>query len=264
MNKSLKITRLSGSGFLNSNLSGASQGYVHSVESMGTLDGPGLRYVIFLTGCPLQCQYCHNPDTQDIKNGTLTQTEKILQDLERYKNFLIPSGGGLTISGGEPLVQGEFITALFEGAQKIGLHTTIDTAGSLPERFTPRLLESLDLALLDIKSIQPDLYQRVTHYDLAPTLESARLLAAAEKPIWLRFVVVPGLTDGDDNVRELAEYAATLGNIERVELLPFHKMGEHKWKELGKRYQLADTEPPTEASMAHIRSVFESMDLPVK
>lgn len=239
----------------------ADSGYVHSYETAGTLDGPGLRYVIFLTGCPLRCLYCHNPDTQRLKNGKLTSAESILEDLNRYKNFLIPSGGGITISGGEPLAQAPFVTTLFEGAKEMGLHTTLDTAGSLPMRFSQRLLDATDLVLLDIKSYQPELYRKVTNFDLAPTLLTARMLAEHKIPVWLRYVVVPGLTDGEDVARGLAKFAARRGNVERVECLPFHKMGEFKWEELGMDYQLGNTEPPSADTMSKIRDIFASCGL---
>jgi pyruvate formate lyase activating enzyme len=239
----------------------AEEGFVHSYETTGTLDGPGLRYVVFLTGCPLRCLYCHNPDTQRLKSGKLTSATKVLEDLARYKNFLIPSGGGLTVSGGEPLVQAPFVTTLMEGAKAMGLHTTLDTAGSLPNRFSPRLLESTDLVLLDIKTFQPELYRKVTNFDLAPTLQTARMLAELNKPVWLRYVVVPGLTDDEESVRSLAKHAARLGNVERVECLPFHKMGEFKWAELGMDYQLTDTPPPSASSMSNIRDIFASCGL---
>lgn len=239
----------------------ADSGFVHSYETAGTLDGPGLRYVVFLTGCPLRCLYCHNPDTQKLKNGTLTSAEKILEDLSRYKNFLLPSGGGLTISGGEPLSQAPFVTTLFEGAKEMGLHTTLDTAGSLPMRFSERLMDATDLVLLDIKSYQPELYRKVTNFDLAPTLLTARKLAEHKVPVWLRYVVVPGLTDGEEAVRGLAKFAARRGNVERVECLPFHKMGEFKWEELDMDYKLTDTNPPSAETMSKIRDIFASCGL---
>ncbi|NWK54020.1 pyruvate formate lyase-activating protein [Verrucomicrobiaceae bacterium N1E253] len=239
----------------------ADSGFVHSFETAGTLDGPGLRYVVFLTGCPMRCLYCHNPDTQKLKQGKFTEASQILDDLSRYKNFLIPSGGGLTVSGGEPLSQAPFVTTLFEGAKEMGLHTTLDTAGSMPMRFSKRLLDATDLVLLDIKSYQPEIYRKVTNFDLAPTLLTARMLAENKKPVWLRYVVVPGLTDGEEAVRGLAKFAARKGNIERVECLPFHKMGEFKWKELGMDYELTETQPPSADKMEKIRDIFRSCGL---
>lgn len=239
----------------------AASGYVHSYETAGTLDGPGLRYVTFLTGCPLRCLYCHNPDTQKLKNGKLTKASDILDDLSRYQNFLKPSGGGLTCSGGEPLVQAPFVTTLFEGAREMGLNTALDTAGSLPNQLSQRLLDATDLVLLDIKSFQPGLYRKVTNFELAPTLISARLLAEQKKRVWLRYVVVPHLTDGEEIALRLARHAARLGNIERVECLPFHKMGEFKWEELGLDYKLSDTPPASQETMSKIRDIFTSCGL---
>lgn len=236
-------------------------GYVHSVETTGTLDGPGLRYIVFLTGCPMRCQYCHNPDTARLKNGNQKTTEEILEDLAKYKNFIIPSGGGLTISGGEPLVQAPFATTLFQGAKEMGMHTALDTAGSLPDRITPQLLEAVDLVLLDIKSFDAATYHEVTSYELAPTLRTAKILSEHKKPVWLRYVVVPNLTDDQKHIRELAKFAADLGVVERVECLPFHKMGEYKWKELGMEYKLSDTQPPEDDAMQEIREIFAAEGL---
>lgn len=219
------------------------QGYVHSVESAGMLDGPGLRYVIFLSGCPLRCLYCHNPDTACLTRGNLRPATDLLDEIRHQLPFLT-RGGGLTVSGGEPLVQPGFLKTLLRGAKSLGLHTAVDTTGYLGHRADPELLDLTDLWLLDLKSWQPDTYRAVTGVDLAPTLAFARRLVAADKKMWIRFVLVPGLTDAPDNIDGVARFAASLGPaVERIEVLPFHKMGEYKWAQLGLPYALTDTPP---------------------
>jgi len=237
-------------------------GCVHSIETAGMLDGPGIRQVIFLTGCPLRCLYCHNPDAMCLNHGELRGTSELLADLSRRRAFL--RGGGLTISGGEPLVQPGFVKTLLRGAKEQGLHTAIDTSGYLGARVDDELMALTDLWLLDIKSFIPATYKRVTGVDVEPTLVFARRLAALKRPMWIRFVLVPGLTDAVENVEGLAAFVASLGSaVERVEVLPFHKMGERKWKELGLPYTLADTPPPTPEATEAVRVIFRSVGLDV-
>ena len=233
-------------------------GYVHSVETAGTLDGPGVRIVVFMAGCRLACLYCHNPDTQKLGGGRLVSSRSLLQEIAEYKSYLVHTHGGVTVSGGEPLVQPAFVEAVFQGCKDLGLHTALDTSGFLGARASDALLDATDLVLLDIKSGLPALYQRVTGVALAPTLEFARRLEARKQPVWIRFVLVPGLTDGDDNVRAVARIVARLTNVERVEVLPFHKMGEHKWEEMGMNYVLKETLPPTPEQMEHATEIFRA------
>lgn len=229
-------------------------GHIHSVETCGTVDGPGLRYVLFTSGCPLRCLYCHNPDSQGKPCGSVKTAEEVLTDVLRYRNFI--KRGGLTISGGEPLMQPDFVHAVFKGAKAAGLHTALDTSGFLGYKASDALLEDVDLVLLDIKSWNPATYQKVTGVAIGPTLEFADRLDALGKPVWIRFVLVPGLTDAESNIDGLAKFIATLGNVERVEILPFHKMGERKYRELGIPYTLADTQPPSEEQVDRARSIF--------
>lgn len=237
-------------------------GCVHSIETAGMLDGPGIRQVVFLTGCPLRCLYCHNPDAMCLNHGELRSATELLADLARRRAFL--RGGGLTVSGGEPLVQPGFVKALFAGAKELGLHTAIDTSGYLGARVDDELMALTDLWLLDIKSFLPATYKRVTGVDVEPTLAFARRLAALKRPMWIRFVLVPGLTDAVENIEGLAAFVAGLGPaVERVEVLPFHKMGECKWKELGMPYTLADTPPPTPEATEAARVIFRSVGLDV-
>lgn len=229
-------------------------GHIHSVETCGTVDGPGLRYVLFLSGCPLRCQYCHNPDTQGRPCGEVKTSREVLKDILKYRNYL--RSGGLTISGGEPLMQPEFVTSVLKGAKKAGLHTALDTSGFLGYKASDELLEQVDLVLLDIKSFNPVTYQKVTGVSLNPTLEFADRLDSLNKEVWMRFVLVPGLTDAESNVDGLAQYIATFDNVTRVEILPFHKMGESKYAAMGKPYLLGNTPEPTQAEIDRVRSIF--------
>lgn len=235
-------------------------GHIHSVETCGTVDGPGLRYVLFLSGCPLRCQYCHNPDTQGKPCGEVKSSHAVLEDVLKYRNYI--RNGGLTISGGEPLMQPEFVHAVLKGAKEAGLHTALDTSGFLGYKASDELLEQVDLVLLDIKSFNPVTYQQVTGVSLSPTLEFADRLDNLGKDVWIRYVLVPGLTDAESNMDGLAQYIATFDNVKRVEILPFHKMGESKYASLGKKYQLASTPEPTRAQVDRARSIFARYGVP--
>lgn len=238
-------------------------GYIHSIETLGTVDGPGVRYVIFMQGCPLHCLYCHNPDSFKMKKGKLVASGTLLDDIARSADFLRRAKGGVTLTGGEPLVQPRFAASIFRGCQEIGLHTVLDTSGHLGAKVSDAMLDDIDLVLLDIKSFDPAIYRRVTGVELQPTLDFARRLDALGKKMWIRFVLVPGLTDDPANVEGLADFAASLKMVERVEVAPFHKMGEFKWAELRLPYELADTEPPTRAAVIQVHQVFSSRGLTV-
>jgi pyruvate formate lyase activating enzyme len=218
-------------------------GYVHSYETGSRLDGPGIRATLFLSGCPLRCQYCHNPDTWRLKHGVNVPLERIVSRLGDFAPALRAMKGGLTLSGGEPLVQPAFSGRIFGAAKGLGLHTALDTSGFFGARATDEYLKNVDLVLLDIKSWDPETYRRVTKQDIEPTLRFAERLAAMGKPVWVRYVLVPGLTDDPANVEGVAKFVAPMKNIEWVEVLPFHQLGSFKWKELGLEYELADTPP---------------------
>jgi pyruvate formate lyase activating enzyme len=219
-------------------------GRLHSWDLSVGVDGPGTRFVAFTAGCPLRCLYCANPDTWRMRAGTPTTSADVLANLARYQRFITVAGGGFTVSGGEPLLQPAFTGALLAGAHDLGLHTALDTSGFLGARADDDLLAGTDLVLLDIKSWDRALYRRLTGRDLHPTLTFARRLAARGTPVWVRFVLVPGLTDEPDNVDGVARVAAGLGNVERVDVLPFHRLGAAKYGELGMRFPLADVDPP--------------------
>ena len=239
------------------------RGWLHSVESAGTLDGPGIRRVLFLQGCPLECLYCHNPDAKPYRCGKETDSYTQLREIARNRDFLIRSGGGVTASGGEPLGQPEFVYSLFSGCREMGIHTALDTSGYLGGRAGDALLAVTDLVLLDIKHIRPDRYRELTGRNLEPTLTFARRLAARGVPVWIRHVLVPGYTDDPEALDELAEFVRGLGNVERVEVLPFHKMGEWKWAELGIHNPLVGTPEPSASSVEDARARLRRSGLPV-
>ena len=229
---------------------------MHSYETGSRLDGPGIRVTLFLSGCPLRCQYCHNPDTWKLKHGVRIPLERVVTRLGHFAPALRALQGGLTLSGGEPLVQPAFSRRIFAAAKEYGLHTALDTSGFLGDRATDEYLKSVDLVLLDIKSWDPETYRRVTRQDVAPTLRFAERLAAMGKPVWVRYVLVPGLTDDPANVEGVAKFVAPMKNVEWVEVLPFHQLGTFKWKELGQKYELADTPPAGPELLARVLGQF--------
>jgi pyruvate formate lyase activating enzyme len=231
-------------------------GYAHSYETGSRVDGPGVRITIFLSGCPLRCQYCHNPDTWKLKHGVRVPLERVVTRLGHFAPALRSMKGGLTLSGGEPLVQPAFSRRIFTAAKSYGLHTALDTSGFLGERATDEYLEQVDLVLLDIKSWDPETYRRVTGVEVAPTLRFAERLAAMGKPVWVRYVLVPGLTDDPANIAGVAKFVAPMKNVQWVEVLPFHQLGSFKWKELGLQYQLADTPAASPELVARVLGQF--------
>lgn len=238
-------------------------GYVHSYEVGSTVDGPGLRFVAFLTGCLLRCHYCHNPDTWHKYNGQPVTVSRAMKVIGKYANVLKLSRGGITLSGGEPIVQKAFAMEIFRRCKALGLHTCLDTSGRLGEKLTDDDLQSIDLNLLDIKSGDPAVYEHVTRQPLQPTLDYARRLSALGRPTWIRYVLVPGLTDGVDNVEKVAEFCGGLGSVERVEILRFHQMGRDKWHKLGLDYPLENVEPPSAELTERVRGQFRSRGLTV-
>lgn len=238
-------------------------GYVHSWEVGSTMDGPGIRFVLFLTGCLLRCQYCHNPDSWHLHNGRPMTIDAIRAEIDKYARALKIAGGGITFSGGEPVVQLPFLRRILSECKALGLHTALDTSGRLGARLSDEDLAAIDLQILDIKSGDPATYERVTSQPLAPTLDYARRLSALGRPMWIRFVLVPGLTDAEDNVDRLADFVAGLETVERVEILRFHQMGAAKWEALGLPYTLADTPPPDAALTERVREQFRRRGLTV-
>jgi pyruvate formate lyase activating enzyme len=220
-------------------------GYAHSYETASRYDGPGLRVVLFVSGCLLRCTYCHNPDTWHLKDGTYVSAQQVLHRLGAFAPALRALDGGLTISGGEPMVQLAFTRRILAGAKQMGLHTAIETSGFLGDRVDDNFLSCLDLVLLDIKSSDPETYRLVTGRDLAPTLRFAERLSAIGKPAWVRFTLVPGFTDDPANVDGIARFVAPMKNVEWVEVQPFHQLGAFKWKAMKLDYKQANTQAPT-------------------
>jgi pyruvate formate lyase activating enzyme len=219
-------------------------GFLHSFTTGSAVDGPGVRVVAWTAGCHWRCVYCHNPDTWNMMNGMPVTLERAVEGIGKYRHGLKIMSGGFTLSGGEPLMQDRFAVKLFTAVKAMGIHTALDTNGHLGERLTDTELKQIDLILLDIKGWDPEKHRRLVGKEIGPTLDFARRLAQLKKPIWLRFVLVPGLTDDANDVKSIAKFAAGLGNVERVDVLPFHQMGKFKWKKLGLEYQLENIEPP--------------------
>jgi len=236
------------------------EGYVHSVETGGAVDGPGLRFVVFLSGCHLRCLYCHNPDTWHMKDAKKTDVGHLLNEINLYAHYLKRTGGGVTATGGEPLSQPDFVAAVFQGCKALGLHTALDTNGYLGENASQALLDATDLVMLDIKDFRPAEYKKLTGVELAPTLRFAERLSEMGKTTWLRYVLVPGYTDDLPSITELAAYAAKL-KMAKVEVLPFHKMGEPKWEAMKLPYVLKDTQPPSAELVSHVKEIFVSHGL---
>jgi pyruvate formate lyase activating enzyme len=233
-------------------------GYAHSYETGSRYDGPGVRVVLFLSGCLLRCTYCHNPDTWHLKDGTYVSAQHVIDRLAGFAPALQAMDGGLTISGGEPMVQLAFAQRILAGAKALGLHTAIETSGFLGARADDRFLSRVDLVLLDIKSSDPETYRRATGREIAPTLRFAKRLAEIGKPAWIRFTLVPGLTDAPSNVDGVAKFAASLPNVEWVEVQPFHQLGAFKWKAMGLEYKHNDTQPPTLALTSRVIEQFRA------
>lgn len=242
---------------------GLAAGTIHSWDISTGVDGPGTRFVVFTQGCPLRCLYCHNPETWRMREGQRTTSDAIVREAAKYAPFIVASGGGATVSGGEPLLQPRFTAALLRGFQDLGLHTALDTSGFLGGKAGDGLLDATDLVLLDIKSWDSALYRRLTSVALHPTLAFARRLAGLGKPVHLRFVLVPGLTDDPANIDGVARFAASLGNIQRVDVLPFHKLGQGKYRTLGLPFPLVGTPAPTAAQTRAARERFAVAGLTV-
>lgn len=239
----------------------AEKGYVHSFETAGMVDGPGIRFVIFMQGCPLRCLYCHNPDTWKPNMGTAYTTDELVKLVLGYKTYI--SSGGVTISGGEPLLQYKFVKELCEKLRTHGIHTAIDTSGGLPVDLTKGALDAADMALVDLKGFREETFKKVTGISGKNSFETFEYLAGIQKRIWVRYVLVPGLTDNPQELREAADYLAKLGNVERIELNAFHKMGEYKWQECGIDYALGDTLPPTAEQVLAAKEIFRAAGLEI-
>ena len=244
--------------------SGYQIGRIHSLESIGTLDGPGIRFVIFIQGCSLRCLYCHNPDSQDLLGGTEVTVDDLMAEIIKYRSYMHFSSGGVTISGGEPFIQANFVREIFQRCKQQKLHTALDTSGFVNLNIAKSVLNYVDLVLLDIKSFDPEIFRSVTKVSIEPTLKFAEYLHTINKPTWIRFVLVPHLTDSPQNVEGLAQFISNLDNVELVEVLPFHKLGEYKWSQLGYDYKLKNTLPPSLEELRAVIAVFKRYGLNVQ
>ena len=230
---------------------------LHSIETFGTVDGPGIRFIVFLQGCPLQCKYCHNRDTWDMKNFSEELTsDQLIKKIMHSKSYFKSSNGGVTISGGEPLLQADFLIELFQKLKKQHIHIAIDTAGSLPLTDTIKeLLSYVDLVLLDIKHIDNEKCIDLTGFPNTNTLEFAKYLNEQNIPAWIRQVIIPGITDDYEDLLKEKEFISKLGNVEKVELLPYHDLGKFKWLELTNLYPLAKTRVASQEDIERAKEI---------
>jgi pyruvate formate lyase activating enzyme len=236
-------------------------GFLHSFTTGSAVDGPGVRLVAWTAGCMWRCLYCHNPDTWTMANGMPVTVARASEELAKYKHGLKVMRGGFTLSGGEALMQHRFAVKLLAAAKEMGIHTALDTNGYYGDRLTDAELLVADLVLLDLKLWDPERHRRLTGMDVGPTLAFARRLAERRRPVWVRFVLVPGWTDDPAEIAAIAGFAAELGNVERVDVLPFHQMGRFKWKELGLNYELGDVQPPSPEAVERACAVFREAGL---
>jgi len=236
-------------------------GFLHSFTTGSAVDGPGIRLVAWTTACMFRCQYCHNPDTWTLKNGIPVTLEKAVDEVRKYANGLKAMHGGFTLSGGEPLMQDRFAARLFEAVKGMGVHTAIETNGIYGGHLSDRELQQIDLVILDMKAISPAQHERVTGMPNEEVLAFCNRLAALGRPMWLRYVLVPGLTDIPEEMEMMADFAASLKVVERVEILPFHQMGRYKWERLGLDYRLEETQPPTLEAVSNAVRIFQEAGL---
>lgn len=238
----------------------------HSYESCGTVDGPGIRFILFLQGCLMRCKYCHNRDTWDLDGGKEISVEELMKEVITYKHFMRATGGGVTASGGEAVLQAEFVKEWFKACKAEGIHTCLDTNGFVRhyDQTIDELIDNTDIVLLDLKQLNDKIHQNLIGVPNKRTLEFAQYLAKRNHPTWIRYVVVPGYTDDDDSIHRLGQFIQGMTNIEKVELLPYHRLGAHKWETLGYKYELEEVQPPTKESLDHIKNILENYGHNVK
>ena len=243
------------------------KGRIHSIETCGTVDGPGIRFIAFFQGCLMRCLYCHNRDTWDTDGGREVTVDDLMKDLISYKHFMKSSGGGVTASGGEATLQKEFVTEWFKACKSQGIHTCLDTNGFVRhyDEALDALLDQTDLVMLDIKHMNDEKHIPLTHVSNKYSIDFARYLAEKGKNIWIRYVVVPGWSDDDDGAHELGRFIRNelKGQVEKVEMLPYHELGKHKWTAMGEKYELDGVKPPKKEVMEHLKSILLSYDVKV-
>ncbi|OOF21587.1 pyruvate formate lyase-activating protein [Salinivibrio proteolyticus] len=235
-------------------------GRIHSFESCGTVDGPGIRFIVFMQGCLMRCKYCHNRDTWDTHGGKEVTVDEIMKDVRAYRHFITASGGGVTASGGEAMLQPEFVRDFFQAAKAEGIHTCLDTNGYV-RKHTPvvdEVLDATDLVMLDLKQLNDEIHENLVGVSNRRTLDFANYLHKIGQKTWIRYVVVPGYTDDDDSAHRLGQFIKEMDNIEKVELLPYHQLGAHKWEALGYDYELQDVAPPSKEVMDNVKNIISS------
>lgn len=240
------------------------EGKIHSIETCGTVDGPGLRTVIFLQGCPLRCIYCHNPDTWSLQDGKKSTSDEIFDEIIKYKSYMKFSGGGMTLSGGEPLMQADFALDIVDKCKKESIHTAIDTSGCIYTETTKKLIKEADLVLLDIKAADEETYKKITSHSMDALLKNISYINEIQKPVWVRHVLVPEVTTCEKHLTDLLKILKSIKPLERFELLPFHKLGEYKWETLDINYTLKETTPLSPAKIEEISSFFAKNGINVK
>ncbi|MEG2246145.1 MAG: pyruvate formate-lyase-activating protein [Peptostreptococcaceae bacterium] len=239
------------------------KGRVHSIETFGTVDGPGIRFILFMQGCPLRCKYCHNRDTWDVNGGKEYTVDEIITEINKYSSYMKFSGGGLTVSGGEATLQPEFLKELFKKAKENNIHTCLDTSGFVNIDTIDPVLDYTDLVLLDLKHMVPDKCKDLVGVSIEKTLELAKHLSDRNIPVWIRHVLVPGITDSKENLELMGEFINTLKNVDRVELLPYHTLGVHKWENLGYDYELKDVPDATKEDVEKASEVLAQFGIKV-
>ena len=238
------------------------KGYIHSLESFGAVDGPGIRYVVFMQGCPMRCLYCHNPDSWKLKDGSKMSVRELVNKIKSFKNYI--KDGGVTISGGEPLLQSNFVCKLIKKLHSLQIHVAIDTSGCIDLKKSQKALQRADLILLDVKALEDKMHKQITsHSNKNPRL-TLDFCEKINKPVWIRHVLLPGYTLDDNKLKDLAVFLKNYKCVQNIELLPFHKMGEYKWQNLGYKYTLYDTQSPTQDQVDQAKEVFKKHKLPVK
>lgn len=233
------------------------KGYVHSIETFGLVDGPGVRFIAFLAGCSMRCKYCHNPDTWAMSVGDEFEASELVKRALRYKSYW-KNGGGITVSGGEPMLQTEFVTELFTLAKKAGIHTTLDTSAqpwNKDDEKYKKLLEVTDLVMLDIKEFDNDAHIELTGQPNDNIIEFAHYLSDIGKPMWIRHVLVPGVTGSDESLEKIKGLVDSLNTVEKIEILPYHSFGKQKWEKLGIDYSLKDVKAPSDEMMERAKSI---------
>ncbi|MDE9444206.1 pyruvate formate lyase 1-activating protein [Xenorhabdus bovienii] len=235
-------------------------GHIHSFESCGTVDGPGIRFIVFFQGCLMRCLYCHNRDTWNTHGGTTVTVEELIKEATTYRHFMNASGGGVTASGGEAILQAEFVRDWFRACHAENIHTCLDTNGFVRryDLIIDELLDDTDLVMLDLKQLDDEIHQKLIGVSNHRTLEFAHYLAKRNQKTWIRYVVVPGWSDDDKSVHMLGEFTQDMKNIEKIELLPYHELGKHKWIAMGEEYKLEGVKPPSKEIMERVKEILVS------